>query len=119
MKRKWDRVTTADELYCSSSYDYFLDVWLWVNANSDGPRTRRRYHLNSHSFIGHHGTPLYNSAPQYVQQWVREQLHEKFTAGKLTIVEGTRDGGHRTTNHRYHDPEHLVQYLQPKEKEPK
>lgn len=115
MKRKWAKVTTADELYCSSSFDYFLDVWLWVNADSDGPRQRRYYHLNSHSFVGSSGTPLYKSTPKYVKEMIREQLHAKFTAGSLTIVEGTRDGGHRTTNHRYHDPEQLMIYLKPKE----
>lgn len=107
MKRKWDTITTAREVYCSSSTDYFVAVLLHAGLG----RAQRSYHINSRSFMGKHGNSL-NNTPQYIQREIHRQLRESLTAGKLIIAEGTGDGRKRTTNLRYHDPEYLAQLLE-------
>lgn len=104
-QKRWETVTTARQVYCSSSTDYFVAVLLHKGMG----RAQRRYHINARSFEGKKGGLI--DAPKYLQKEIHCQLLESFLAGKLIIAEGTKDGGLRTSNLRYHISEYLEQLL--------
>lgn len=108
--RKWQRIITANKVYCSSTTHYEVDVWLF---DKDNGRIYRNYLINAHSFISRNAA--YLDTPRYVWEEINRQLHGKLTSGKLVVFENDRDGRERTENLRYHDPDYLARLIAPKE----
>lgn len=108
--RKWQRIITANKVYCSSTHHYEVDVWLF---DKDNGRIYRNYLINAHSFISRNAA--YLDTPRYVWEEINRQLAAQLASGHLVAVEYDRENQERTENLRYHDPDYLARLLAPKE----
>jgi hypothetical protein len=109
-QKRYTDVRIIDEIYVSSSMDYFATVVF----KDQGKHQSRDYWLGSQQFLGRGDHMEWNGAPAYFQNEVKAKLVELLKSGKVKFYEYDRDKNKRYEDLRYHWPgmvDHFIKRL--------
>jgi hypothetical protein len=106
-ERRYTDVRIVDEIYVSSSADYFATVVF----KDKGKHQSREYWLAG-TFLGRGEHMEWNGAPRYFEAEVRHKIGELLKGDKVRFYEYNQDRVKRYENLRYHAPELLQHYIE-------
>lgn len=99
-KRSYTGTIVLSEIYCSSSYDHYIDVLYYHN----GKRYVRDFDIDGGVLIAEHGGSLLR-LPAYFEAAIQAAVLERLKSGNYRVYEYDRDHNKRHTGLRYHEPE--------------
>ena len=100
--RAFDSIKIGTAIYCSSSYDHFIQV----QVQRRGKWQQRPYWIEGATLEG------MNRVPNYLYVQIERQLLKLLEDGNATFYEFDRDGNKRFTDLRYHDAEWSVRRIE-------